>query len=76
MRLTARSYRPEIRRHLLTAIERIAKGEAEAGEAEKMPPVEKYGSTSAVYNDPMLTRHLAATLPLWVKATCWCNPRS
>ena len=60
MRLTVRSYRPEIRRPLLTAIERIAKGEA--GEAEKMPPVEKYGSTSAVYNDPILTRHLAATL--------------
>ena len=27
-----------------------------------MPLVEKYESTSAVYNDPTLTRHLAATL--------------
>jgi metal-dependent amidase/aminoacylase/carboxypeptidase family protein len=46
----------------LTAIERIAKGEAEAGGAEKMPLIEEYESTCAVYNDPILTRHLAATL--------------
>ncbi len=62
MGLTVRSYKPEIRKHLLTAIERIANGEAEAGGAEKMPLIEKYESTSAVYNDPILTRHLAATL--------------
>jgi len=62
MGLTVRSYKPEIRKHLLTAIERIAKGEAEAGGAEKMPLIEEYESTSAVYNDPILTRHLAATL--------------
>jgi amidohydrolase len=62
MGLTVRSYKPEIRRHLLAAIERIANGEAEAGGAEKMPLIEKYESTSAVYNDPILTRHLAATL--------------
>ena len=62
MGLTVRSYKPEIRKHLLTAIERIANGEAEAGGAEKMPLIEEYESTSAVYNDPILTRHLAATL--------------
>jgi amidohydrolase len=62
MGLTVRSYKPEIRQHLLTAIERIANGEAEAGGAEKMPLIEKYESTSAVYNDPILTRHLVATL--------------
>ncbi len=62
MGLTVRSYKPEIRQHLLTAIERIANGEAEAGGAEKMPLIEEYESTSAVYNDPILTRHLAATL--------------
>ncbi len=62
MGLTVRSYKPEIHKHLLTAIERIANGEAEAGGAEKMPLIEKYESTSAVYNDPILTRHLAATL--------------
>ena len=62
MELTVRSYKPEIRKHLLTAIERIANGEAEAGGAEKMPLIEEYESTSAVYNDPILSRHLAATL--------------
>jgi hippurate hydrolase len=62
MGLTVRSYKPEVRKHLLTAIERIANGEAEAGGAEKMPLIEEYESASAVYNDPILTRHLAATL--------------
>src|SRR5215467_7783842 len=62
MGITVRSYKPEVRRHLLTAIERVAKGEAEAAGAEKMPLVEKYESTSAVYNDPVLTQHLQNVL--------------
>jgi amidohydrolase len=62
MGLTVRSYKPEIRKHLLTAIQRIANGEAEAGGAEKMPLIEEYESASAVYNDPILSRHLATTL--------------
>jgi amidohydrolase len=60
--ITVRSYKPEVRRHLLSSIDRIVKAEAEAGGAERMPLVEKYESTGAVYNDPVLTRHLAATL--------------
>ncbi len=62
MGLTVRSYKPDVRQHLLAAIERVAKGEAMAAGAEKMPLVEKYESTGAVYNDPVLTQHLAATL--------------
>jgi len=62
MGLTVRSFKPEVRQHLLVAIERVAKGEAIAAGAEKMPLVEKYESTGAVYNDPVLTKHLAATL--------------
>jgi hippurate hydrolase len=62
MGLTVRSYKPEVRQHLLAAIERVAKGEAMAAGAEKMPLVEKYESTSAVYNDTRLTQHLAGTL--------------
>jgi amidohydrolase len=62
MGLTVRSYKPEVRQHLLAAIERVAKGEAMAAGAEKMPLVEKYESTGAVYNDPVLTQHLAAAL--------------
>jgi amidohydrolase len=62
MGLTVRSYKPEVRRHLLAAIERVAKAEAQAAGAERMPVIEKYESTSAVYNDPVLTRHLAGVL--------------
>src|SRR5437588_2356992 len=62
MGLTVRSYKPEVRQHLLAAIERVARAEAAAGGAEKMPLIEKYESTSAVYNDPVLTRHLAGVL--------------
>jgi len=62
MGITVRSYKPAVRQHLLAAIERVAKGEAEAAGAERMPLVEKYESTSAVYNDPVLTRHLQTLL--------------
>ena len=62
MGLTVRSRKPEVRKHLLQAIERVAKGEAEAAGAERMPLVEKYESTSAVYNDPMLAGHLQKVL--------------
>jgi hippurate hydrolase len=62
MGVTVRSYKPEVRKHLLASIERIAKAEAEAAGAERMPLVEKYESTGAVYNDPVLTSHLAASL--------------
>jgi hippurate hydrolase len=62
MGLTVRSYKPEVRKHLLAAIARVAKGEAEASGAEKMPLIEEYESTSAVYNDPVLTQHLAGVL--------------
>jgi len=62
MGLTVRSRKPEVRQHLLAAIDRVAKGEAEAGGADKMPLVEKYESTSAVYNDPVLAKHLEGVL--------------
>ena len=62
MGLTVRSYKPEVRQHLLAAIERVAKAEAMAAGAEKMPLIEKYESTGAVYNDPVLTQHLAGVL--------------
>jgi amidohydrolase len=62
MGLTVRSYTPEVRQHLLAAIERVAKAEAMASGAEKMPTIEKYESTSAVYNDPVLTQHMEGVL--------------
>ena len=62
MGLTVRSYTPEVRQHLLAAIERVAKAETEASGAEKMPLIEHYESTGAVYNDPVLTKHMAGVL--------------
>jgi hippurate hydrolase len=62
MGFTVRSYKPDVRQHLLAGLERVAKAEAMAAGAEKMPLIEKYESTSAVYNDPVLTKHLAETL--------------
>ncbi|MBZ5520978.1 MAG: amidohydrolase [Acidobacteriia bacterium] len=62
MGLTVRSYKPEVRKHLLEAIERVARAEAMAAGADKMPLIEHYEATGAVYNDPVLTQHLAATL--------------
>ena len=60
--LTVRSYKKEVREHLLKAIQRIAEGEAQAAGAEKMPQVEDYESTDAVYNDPVLAQHLLPVL--------------
>lgn len=62
MGLTVRSYKPDVRQHLLAAIQRVAKAEAEASGAEKMPVIEHYESTSAVYNDRALAEHLAGVL--------------
>jgi hippurate hydrolase len=62
MGLTVRSYKPDVRKHLLEAIERVTRAEAMASGAEKMPLVEKYESTAAVYNDPVLTQHLSGVL--------------
>jgi hippurate hydrolase len=52
--LTVRSYEPETRKHLLASIERIAKAEAEAAGAERMPEIAHPESTDALYNDPRL----------------------
>lgn len=62
MGLTVRSRKPEVRQHLLAAIDRVVKAEAAAGGADKAPTIEKYESTSVVYNDPVLARHLAGVL--------------
>jgi hippurate hydrolase len=47
---------------VLAAINRVVKAEAEAAGAERMPLVEHYEGTSALYNDPKLTQHLSGTL--------------
>jgi hippurate hydrolase len=62
LRLTVRAYKPEVRQQLLDAIERVAKGEAIAGNAPREPDVTIVESTPALYNDPELTVRLAKAL--------------
>jgi len=64
LQLTVRSYKPEVQKQLLTAIERIAKAEALAARAPKEPAVVvlKEQAALALYNDPKVTERLAAAL--------------
>src|SRR5437016_12819125 len=62
LELTVRSYKEEVRKHLLSAIERIADAEAAAAGAEKKPTVQVIESVNAVYNDPKLTEREARVL--------------
>jgi len=61
LQITVRAYKPEVRKHLLAAIERIAKAEALAADAPKEPAFAVVESTGATYNDPKLTARLATT---------------
>jgi amidohydrolase len=62
MGLTVRSYKDEVRKHLLASIERIALAESEAAGAPKKPLVEHVEGVGAVYNDPPTTNRLAERL--------------
>jgi amidohydrolase len=60
--LTVRSYKPEVRKQVLAAIERITKAEAAAAGATREPKIEHYEATDAVYNDPALAQRLQGVL--------------
>jgi len=60
--LSVRSYTPEVRKHLLSAIARMAKAEAEAAGAPKAPLVQDVDAADAVYNDPKLNQRLSHVL--------------
>ena len=62
LQLTVRSYKDEVRQHMLAAIERIADGEAAAAGAEKKPTVTRVEGVSAVYNDPATTERVVNAL--------------
>jgi amidohydrolase len=62
LQITVRAYKPEVRQHLLAAIERIAKGEALAGGATREPEVKITPGTNATYNNPELTARVVAVL--------------
>ena len=56
--LTVRRYKPEVRKRVLAAIERVAKGEAMVSNAPKEPLVKVTPAANAMYNDPALTARL------------------
>ena len=58
LQLTVRTYKPEVRKRILEAIERIAKAEAAGAGAPKEPEVLFGESGSSTYNDPALAKRL------------------
>ncbi len=63
--LSVRTFDPQVRKRVLEAIARVAKGEAAAAGAPREPliaPTPGMVSAEAVYNDPDLTNRLAAAL--------------
>lgn len=60
--LTVRTYKAEVRTHVLAAIARITKAEAEAAGAPREPLIEHYESTDSVYNDPALAERMKGVL--------------
>jgi len=62
--LTVRSYKPEVQKQLLAAIERIAKAEAAAAGAPREPTVtaDPREASEVVYNDPALAARLTIAL--------------
>jgi amidohydrolase len=60
--LTVRSYKEEVRKQLLSAIERIAKSEAAAGNTPQEPTIKILESALATYNDPGLTTRVVRAL--------------
>lgn len=62
MGLTVRTYKQDVRKQILVAITRIAKGEAAAAGAPREPLIDRYQGDDSVYNDPALAQRLRAPL--------------
>jgi hippurate hydrolase len=62
MGLTVRTFKTDVRKQVLAAIERTVKGEAMAGGAIREPKIEHYEWTDSVYNDPALANRLRIPL--------------
>ena len=60
--ITVRTFKPEVRKQVLAAIDRVVKGEAIAGGATREPKIERYEWTDSVYNDPALASRLRGIL--------------
>jgi amidohydrolase len=64
LQISVRTYRKEVRQHILDAIARIARAEAAGANAPREPVVTVVGSVPATYNDPQLTARMVAALRL------------
>lgn len=62
LQLTVRSYKPEVRKQLLSAIERVLNAEAAAANAPRKPDMAVTEGTPATYNDPELTKRLVGAV--------------
>ncbi|MBK9374322.1 MAG: amidohydrolase [Holophagales bacterium] len=64
LELTVRSYKPEVQKQLLAAIERIAKAEAAAAGAPRPPEIviDPREASEVVVNDPALAARLSSAL--------------
>src|SRR5215471_121928 len=62
MALTVRTFKQDVRKQILAAIERIVKAESAAGGAPREPLIEHYERTDSVFNNPALAEHLRAPL--------------
>jgi amidohydrolase len=62
LQLTVRSYKPEVRQQLFTAIERVVNAEAQAAGAPRKPEIVISEGTPATYNEPQLTRRLVGAV--------------
>ena len=62
LQITVRSFKDDVRKHLLSAIERVTRAEAAAAAAPTPPAVKITPGTSATYNDPKLTTRLVTAL--------------
>jgi amidohydrolase len=58
LQLTLRTYKPEVRKQLLAALERMVNAEAQAAGAPRKPEVSITEGTPATYNEPELTKRL------------------
>jgi len=69
LELTVRSFTDPVRKHLLSAIERIVKAEAAAAGVSREPRVEQLDeSNDALVSDPELTRRVVAALARELKS--------
>jgi amidohydrolase len=62
MGLTVRTFKQDVRKQVLAAIERITKAESAAAGAPREPLVDRYEGTDSVYNDPALAERLRVPL--------------